>query len=315
MKTKIVLAGTVAAVCLAAASVLLNGTPEADSSVGRPPILGIANIALRVSNAAEAHHFFGQILGFDELPLNETAESQMKYTYYKVNDNQFIKVSPTQTSSAEDGLIHIAFRTTDVRALRSYMAAHGVNVPASVERDPQGDLSFNITDPAGHQVQFIQYLPGSVESRNKGKYLSAGRVSHEIIHAGETVSDRAAMNHLYGDILGFREMWYGGMTNKQTDWVDMVVPNGQNWLEYMLHVHNPSPRLLGVMDHFSLGVKDPREVYATVKARGLENASKPQIGRDGKWQLNLYDQALTRVEVMAFKPVRKPCCSPMRSFR
>ena len=40
---------------------------------------------------------------------------------------------------------------------------------------------------------------------------------------------------------------------------------------------------------------------------------QPTIGRDGKWQLNLYDPDLTRVELMEFKPVRKPCCSPMLS--
>jgi hypothetical protein len=38
---------------------------------------------------------------------------------------------------------------------------------------------------------------------------------------------------------------------------------------------------------------------------------KPEIGRDGKWQLNLYDPNFTRVELMEPKPVRKPCCSPM----
>ncbi|MEJ2009351.1 MAG: VOC family protein, partial [Acidobacteriota bacterium] len=190
MKTKIVLSGIVAAICLAASAFLTTGAPPATPAVSRPPILGIANVALRVSNADEAHHFFGQVLGFDRLPLNETAHGKMKYAYYKVNDNQYIKISPTQTSPSEDGLIHIAYRTTDARALRSYLAAHGVTVPASVEKDAEGDLSFNFTDPAGHQVQFIQYLPGSVEMRNKGKYLAPGRVSHEIIHAGETVADR-----------------------------------------------------------------------------------------------------------------------------
>ena len=35
------------------------------------------------------------------------------------------------------------------------------------------------------------------------------------------------------------------------------------------------------------------------------------IGRDGKWQLNLYDPNSTRVELMEPKPVRTPCCSPI----
>jgi hypothetical protein len=33
------------------------------------------------------------------------------------------------------------------------------------------------------------------------------------------------------------------------------------------------------------------------------------MGRDGKWQLNLYDPDLTRIELMEFTPKEKPCCS------
>jgi hypothetical protein len=33
------------------------------------------------------------------------------------------------------------------------------------------------------------------------------------------------------------------------------------------------------------------------------------MGRDGKWQANLYDPDGTRVELMEFQPVTKPCCS------
>jgi hypothetical protein len=51
--------------------------------------------------------------------------------------------------------------------------------------------------------------------------------------------------------------------------------------------------------------------YKVVLSRDYTPPAKPQIGRDGKWQLNLYDPNLTRVELMEPKPVRKPCCSPM----
>jgi hypothetical protein len=34
-----------------------------------------------------------------------------------------------------------------------------------------------------------------------------------------------------------------------------------------------------------------------------------QIGKDGKLQLNVYDPDQTRIELMEFKPVDKPCCS------
>jgi hypothetical protein len=65
-----------------------------------------------------------------------------------------------------------------------------------------------------------------------------------------------------------------------------------------------------VLHHLALGVPDIQTGYRTVVERGY-SAEKPKIGRDGKWQLNLYDPNGTRAELMEPKPVEKPCCSPM----
>jgi hypothetical protein len=65
------------------------------------------------------------------------------------------------------------------------------------------------------------------------------------------------------------------------------------------------------MHHFSLGTPGVKDSYAEVLKRGMKNVEPPKIGRDGKWQLNLYDPNLTRAELMEPKPVEKPCCSPI----
>jgi catechol 2,3-dioxygenase-like lactoylglutathione lyase family enzyme len=150
-----------------------------------------------------------------------------------------------------------------------------------------------------------------VQSKNFGKYLPPTRVSERMIHVGATVSDRAAADHFYRDILGFKEFWHGGMTDDRIDWVDMRVPDGTDWFEYMLNVHNPTPQTLGVMNHLALGVPSVEAGYKTILARGDNPPEKPKIGRDGKWQLSLYDPNLTRAELMEPKPVQTPCCSPM----
>jgi hypothetical protein len=42
----------------------------------------------------------------------------------------------------------------------------------------------------------------------------------------------------------------------------------------------------------------------------VHDSRRSQIGiKNGKWQLNVYDPDLTRLELMEFKPLRKPCCS------
>ena len=57
------------------------------------------------------------------------------------------------------------------------------------------------------------------------------------------------------------------------------------------------------MNHLALGVPSVADGYDTVVKRGL-NPEKPKIGRDGKWQLNLYGPDQTRVELMEPKPVQ-----------
>ena len=133
-----------------------------------------------------------------------------------------------------------------------------------------------------------------------------------IIHAGFVVDNREAEDKFYKDILGFRLYWYGGMKNDRTDWVAMQVPDGTDWLEYMLNQPmNPDLRLTGVMNHISLGVKDMKAAQAKLEARGWKPNEREhsQMGKDGKWQLNIYDPDQTRIELMEFTPAEKPCCA------
>ena len=125
------------------------------------------------------------------------------------------------------------------------------------------------------------------------------------------VTDMDRSVRFYKDILGFQEIWQGGMDDKTTDWVDMRVPDGTDWLEYMLNVHDPDPKELGVMHHLALGVPSVKAGYEAVLKKGLKPEEKPEIGRDGKWQLSLYDPNYTRVELMEPQPVQTPCCSAM----
>jgi len=276
----------------------------------RPPIVGVAHIGLKTNDMAAARLFYGHELGFQEPFTIDKPTGGLMLTYFKVNDHQYIEVFPELKSETEDRLSHIAFETTNIQQLRDYLASKGVKVPDTVPAGRDGNLSMMLKDPDGHNVEFVEYRSGSLHTRNFGKFLPATRVSTHIIHVGVTVADQAAADSFYKDILGFHEFWHGGMKDDRTDWVDMRVPDGSDWLEYMLNVHDPSPRTLGVMHHLALGVLDVQAGYRLVSSRGL-NPEKPKIGRDGKWQLNLYDPNGTRAELMEPRPVEKPCCSPM----
>ena len=257
----------------------------------RPPIIGIAHIALKTDNLAAAREFYGHTLGFQEpfsVRVAKTSVADLAgspgdliVTFFKVNDRQYIELTPDLASPAEDRLSHIAFETTDARALRDYLAAQGVPVPDTLKPGLAGNLSFMVKDPDGHPVEFVEYLAGSLHGKNFGKFLPDTRISRHMIHVGVTILDRGAADRFYKDILGFQSIWYGGMTDDRVDWVDMRVPEGTDWLEYMLNVRNPSPRTLGVMHHFALGVPDIQAAYKEAVGRGYE-AEQPKIGRDGK---------------------------------
>jgi catechol 2,3-dioxygenase-like lactoylglutathione lyase family enzyme len=300
-------------ICLAA---LLAGSCLAQpaASPARPAIVGVAHIGLRTDDLAAARQFYTGILGFQEPFSLDKAPGEgtgLLLTYFKVNDHQYIEIFPELTDPKMDRLSHISFETTDAEQLRAYLSSRGVKVPDKLEPTRDGNRSFEVNDPDGHVVEFVEYRPGSLHSRSFGKFLPDTRISTRIIHVGVVVKDRAAADHFYKDILGFKLQWQGGMKDADTDWVAMRVPDGTDWLEYMLNVHNPDPHQLGVMHHLSLGVPDIQAGYKLALARGYKNPGKPQIGRDGKWQYNLYDPNFTRVELMEPKPVQKPCCSPI----
>jgi catechol 2,3-dioxygenase-like lactoylglutathione lyase family enzyme len=307
----LVVASLFAATCFAQAGANTEtkaGT--ASTAIRRPAIVGVAHIALKTDNLDAARKFYTGILGLQE-PFSYSEEGHLLLTYFKVNDHQYIEVFPSLKDPKEDRLSHISFETTDAEQLRAYLSSRGIKVPDRLEPMGDGNRGFDVTDPDGHDVEFVEFRPGSLHSLSFGKALPSTRISQRIIHVGVVVKDRDASDRFYKDILGFHEIWHGGMKDNETDWVDMRVPDGTDWLEYMLNVHDPDPKELGVMHHLALGVRSVKAGYETAVKRGYKPEEKPQIGRDGKWQFNLYDPNFTRVELMEPKPVQKPCCAPM----
>lgn len=60
-------------------------------------------------------------------------------------------------------------------------------------------------------MEFVEHRPGSLHTKNFGRFRPSTRVSNHIIRVGVTVADQAAADHFYKDIPGFHEFWHGGM--------------------------------------------------------------------------------------------------------
>jgi catechol 2,3-dioxygenase-like lactoylglutathione lyase family enzyme len=233
-------------------------------------------------------------------------------TCFQINGLQILQLDPVVTPLPNNFLEEIGFLTDDVSAMRKFLVSRGLR-PSSIDGTGKFSSSVSVNDPEGHRISFIAG-PGIVEPVIKDVQNSqrnrVGVADRKMIHAGFVVHDRAAMDKFYKDILGFHVYWHGGMKEDETNWVDMQVPDGTDWIEYMLNVPaNADKHTLGVMNHIALGVPDIHAAAKQLLTNGMKPAEEPKIGRDGKWQLNLYDPDDTRVELMEFTPVEKPCCS------
>jgi catechol 2,3-dioxygenase-like lactoylglutathione lyase family enzyme len=280
----------------------------AQSSPSRPPLTGISHISVYATDAAAAQHYYVDIVGCEK---GADPENPQGVRYY-INSTQFVEVLPLADKSSPDRLDHLGYKTANAEALRVYLKAKGVEVPASVEKASDGSRWFDVKDPEGNTVQFVQppAHPHAVSAANLA--------GHHIIHVGMLVHSQEKEDTFYRAILDFKPYWHGGMQSGETDWVSQQTPESHDWLEYMLTsgpsgggIQNISQHQLGVLNHLSIGVVSMEKTFATLKAanRLAPPDAHTQIGRDGKWQLNLFDPDGTRLEFMEFSNVRPPCCS------
>jgi catechol 2,3-dioxygenase-like lactoylglutathione lyase family enzyme len=270
------------------------------ASPERPRILGIDHVSFYTTVPDGVKTLYRGMLGLASASPVEPG-GLVRY----IVGRQWVGYSAAPNPDSIDRMDHVAFATSNIVRLREYLIQKGVTVPA-IEKRADHSLSITVADPEGHPIEFIERgkveVPASPDST----------VSRHMIHVGFLVHNRDAEDHFYRDLLGFRLYWHGGMQPGATDWVAMQVPDGTDWLEYMLnHPDHPDLRLMGVLNHISLGVADMKKAQATLEAHGWKphGDEKAQMGKDGKWQLNLFDPDLTRIELMEFRPVEKPCCA------
>jgi catechol 2,3-dioxygenase-like lactoylglutathione lyase family enzyme len=287
-----------------AATVAGAAAPTPDA---RPAITGISHLAVYSTDLTASDHFYASILGAKKGPDPEDAAGARYY----VNPRQFVEVLPAPAHHGPSMLAHVAYTTVDAAALRAWLTGQGVSGLSPVQRNGD-DRWFSGHDPEGNEVQFVQ--PGTTDTA-----AVPGAISGRIIHVGYLVHDRAREDGFYKRLLGFRPYWYGAMKADAVDWISQQVPDGPDWLEYMMvgpgsttPVDHVEARELGVLDHVSLGVPNMEAAVTRLIAehRLPPRHDGPQMGLDGKWQANLYDPDGTRIELMEFQPVTMPCCSP-----
>jgi catechol 2,3-dioxygenase-like lactoylglutathione lyase family enzyme len=270
---------------------------SADEKHPRPRILGIASAHFYSTDLPAARKFYALIL-HPSAPCSWCRQTGSVPINISLPSGQTVTFTNPDGPPPRDLLWEVVLATDNVKAMKRYLEANKVTIEKSKH---QGDGAFSIKDAEGHRLGFVQVAPG---------WSPPNTEALRLMHAGFIVSDRAAEDHFYKDILGFHLYWHGGMKEDVDNWVAMQVPDGTDWIEYMLNIPaNASKHTVGVMNHMALGVTDIHATQKRLIADGWKPTEEPKVGRDGKWQLNLYDPDETRTEFMEFTPKEKPCCS------
>src|SRR5215469_12740715 len=130
MKMKLILA----AISCASVSLSTAGEPA------RPHITGLSHMALYSHDLDKSRAFYKDFLGFAEPYSLTNSDGSLRLTWIKINDQQTIELFPEKEADS-DRLYHIALETDDAAAMRDYLAAKGVKVPAKVGAGRIGNLN------------------------------------------------------------------------------------------------------------------------------------------------------------------------------
>ena len=184
---------------------LIATLTHAQSENHAPPFNGIAHVAIRVHDLAASVAFY-QKLGFEQ--AFDLRKDNVPYeSFIKVNDNQFIELYPVTAKDPTPGFLHLCFEGVDLNAIYNDYISHGLT-PTAVRKAGAGNLLFTMAgpvQPSGPQnIEYTQYMPGSLHSNDEGKHLGPDRVATKLIAVGLAMKDTAAARDFYINQLHFK---------------------------------------------------------------------------------------------------------------
>ena len=282
---------------------IIAGTAAAQPAPVRPKISGISHVGYFVSDLPKAISFWHDFLGYDEsYTLTKKDSTDIRIAFIKINDHQHIELFNEPPTTPHNMMSHLCFTVDDIEQMRVYLRSKGYDIkPGNGGKTRTGDFAFEIKDPNGMLIEFVQSLPGGLEAQAAGKFSPTTRISPRIYHAGYMVGDVEKTMEFY-KMLGFTETWRGGANPKELSWINMKVPDGDDYVELMLYHALPEPGKWGTKNHLSLVVPDIEKAVVALEARpAFKNYGKTltiATGVNGKRQVNLYDPDGTRVEIM-----------------
>ena len=249
-----------------AVCVLLAVTGFAQEHPTRPRVLGIAHVALSVSDLPQARAFYTDFLGFAEPFSLKRPDGSDWITYIKINDQQYLELF-LGNSQSHGAFQHFALYTDDVNAMQEYLTSRHVPLAEAVRITRTGDALLSLRDPAGNLIEIVQYQSGSWSNGAQGKFLPPARISDQIADIGIVVRSAAPVIRFYRDILGFQPVVLPAGARGQTYSFVLRVPNGSD----AIHFLNSQKRLANhkdlPSDYVGLLSRDVDATWAILQSR------------------------------------------------
>jgi hypothetical protein len=180
---------------------------HAQSDTPSPRINGIAHVAIRVHDLAAARAFYEK-LGFEQ--AFDLSKDGVPYeSFIKINDRQFIELYPATEHDPAIGFLHLCFEGADLEAINQDYVGRGLT-PKPVRKAGAGNLLFTMAgplQPSGPQnIEYTQYMPGSLHSNDQGQHLGPDRVADRIIAVALVMVDTNAARDFYINQLNFKSI-------------------------------------------------------------------------------------------------------------
>lgn len=197
--------GAVLAAALMAPGWGFAAQPVPGGAATSPPIADLAHVAIAVGDVERSRTFYNK-LGFEEA-FHFGEGGAITQSFLKVNDRQFIELYPLKSMKGTHiaGFLHLCFDGDDLLALNRFYLGEGL-LPNEVRKARAGNLLFTMEGPEAQNLEYTQYLPGSLHYEDRGKHLGAGRPADSFFAVSVSMKDRDAARTYYRQKLGFSEV-------------------------------------------------------------------------------------------------------------